>query len=276
MKICKIAIAVIFCLYLVLPSYSQETSLSQQAAKIKENYLKLKSPDIKERMRAVEYLSHVSTNEIGINMIDEFIDFFAEESARIKAAQKAENISFGTIPKTLFPDGEEFLTYKGNLCILAGKSGNLRALPLLIEYYAHPDAYVGFGEDAVQPFLEAMKKSDPSHEFLFYLVLKYWLSNKNEGYNASGATRKTIKDVLIEKALYNKDPDNRFSAVRALIVANDEDMVPVLREIAENDPGHYEEGKKEIIDKALPAGEKASRYPIRELAKAELEKRGKK
>ncbi len=253
-----------------LPAYSDGSSLSQQTQT--KYYEKLSSPNIVERMKAVDYFSRLSRREIGEENAERFIDYFEEESNRIKAAQKNENIPFGAIPKSLFPEPESFLNYITNLCLLAGKSGNIRAIPILMEYQAPPEAYSEFGEEAVLPFIKNIGDPRQANNYLHYRVLGYWLEDKKLGYTTTGKIRKSLKDILIKGLALNNYSVCLF-AIAALRRATDEDLIPIFDKIAKSDPWHLEESAKGPTDRIPAPGAKVLRYPLREIAKSWLEKR---
>jgi hypothetical protein len=157
---------------------------------------------------------------------------------------------------------------------IVGKTQDVSILPLLIEHHFHPELVADFGEIAVDPVIQALKtESNDIRRSLAIHCLKNMLNkDKNEGYIAQGRTRDKIKATLIEYALYEKEYSIRRNAVVALVQAGDADLIPVLEKIAANDPFHLVEGWRMPTDREPPPGKKVLGYPIRELARKELER----
>lgn len=135
---------------------------------------------------------------------------------------------------------------------------------------------VEIGEPAVLPLIRALYDEDPMAKCSAAKVLGDMLEEKEEGYTARGKTREKIKDALIDALKRNAQPKNRneewveiitertlhspwemlpdstaemwfetrvmlkadvrINVIRALSRLGDKDVIPLLKEISENDP----------------------------------------
>jgi hypothetical protein len=257
-------------------NFSAQDSWPPSRSHIDTYRQKILSPDIKERAVAAQFLTYFSAEEIGPVFMNKIIDLLLMEEDRLNKTRKALGLSDGAI---YFENlkGEAGAEYIGDLCFIVGKSGNIKMLPLLIKYAVPGKALVGYGEEAVDYYFEGIKKSSSKpHAAAFYLnVLGYWLQEKKEGYTARGETRNQIKAELIKRALSDNNYTVKSSAIEALSKIDDEDLISIFKRIASNDPWHLEEGLVGPTDKEPSSGKKVLRYPLREIAQKELEKRRK-
>jgi hypothetical protein len=249
----------------------------KQAKKQEEFFLKLRSQDLNERYRALYYFNQLTLEEMGQDVIDEAMRLFQEaiEKKKIFAefANRPGKIEDKVPKELLYINSEEFGQYYSLLGRIVGKSKDVKYLPLLLRFYFNADVISNYGDIAVNPVINELTTSTNTvHRILAIVTLRRMLEGKKEGYVARGETREKIKKELIDIALAEKDYDVRVSAVFALTKAGDEDLIPALEKIALSDPFHFEEGSRVATDRELPPGKKAIRYPIRDLARMELEK----
>jgi hypothetical protein len=250
--------------------------------KIEENYLKLQSADFNERYWASYFFSQLKKEELPQKVMDKAIDLFMKEIERIKVfselLKKPGRIE-DNIPKELLEinRSEMHAQYFGYLCKIVGKSGDLRVLPLLVDYHLDSSVLIDFGELAVEPVINVLKTSNNDTRKMGAIsVLKDFLKDKEEGYVASGEMREKIKKVLID-AVSDKDMWTRSAVVLALGDSGDRDFIPILEKVAESDPYQVERKPIPGRDKDVPPGKKVIAYPVREDAKEALEKlKGKK
>jgi hypothetical protein len=276
------AILVVVFAALALQNLAQDTA-GKLADQNRVAYRKLlRSHNIQDRITAVAYFSRLSREEIGKDLMNELVEFIVAEPERWKEANKASGSSPYAVPSSLYPggidtEGDWFLLYLEKIFTIAGKSGDIRTLPFLIEYFAPPKQLVGFGEEAVAPYFEALHRPGISIGMKagYLRVLGYWISGKKEGYNPEGKVREKIKRELITSATQDTWYWVRLEAAIWLAQAPDEDLLPIFERIASNDPWNFQEGIKGPTDKIPAPGKKVLRYPLREIARAELEKRRK-
>lgn len=282
----KILLAVsIICFISILPSskfIEGQTKVDPELEKkIEENYLKLQSADFRERYGAVHFFSQLKKEELPQKVMDRAIEMFMKEVERIKIfnelIKKPGRIE-EKMPKELLEiNSESYQQYYGYLCKIVGKSGDLRVLPLLVNYCLDPDIIINFGDLAVEPVINVLKTADyPTRRASAILVLGDFLKNKEEGYVASGEAREKIKKALID-AVSDKEWFVRSVVLKAFGESGDRDFIPILEKVAQNDPYQIERKPIPGVDKDVPPGKKVIAYPIREDAKEALEKlRGKK
>jgi hypothetical protein len=249
--------------------------------KIEENYLKLQSSDLMERYWAGYFFSQLKKEELPQKVMDRAIELFMKEIERIKIfnelIKKPGRIE-EKVPKELLEiNSEEFHQYYGYLCHIVGESGDLRVLPLLVDYHLDSPVLINFGELAVEPVINVLKTADnPTRRISAILVLRDFLKDKKEGYVASGEAREKIKKAMIE-AVSDKDMWTRSAVVFALGDSGDRDFIPILEKVAQSDPYQVERNPIPGVDKDVPPKKKVIAYPVREDAKEALEKlKGKK
>jgi hypothetical protein len=262
------------------PGRAQTKVESEQEKKIDESYLKLRSPDFVERARAVAYFSQFKKDELSQNVVNEIIDLFIKETERLKQYEELTRVPGMTkdrLPKELqYINTEAFGPYLSNLCKIVGESGDLRVLPLLVNYHLYSEFVINFGELAVEPVINVLRTADnPTRRVSAIFVLRDFLKDKEEGYVASGEAREKIKKAMID-AVSDKEWDVRGVVVKALGESGEKDFIPVLEKVAESDPYKVERDPIPGVDKDVPPGKKVIRYLIRNDAKKALEKlRGK-
>ena len=279
MNIRRITILLILALYAISNVNAQEKPPWPIDSSKSEKYKKeILSRNPQERINAAMYLMFLSADEIGPDLMNDIVNLLFKEEERMNKVRKEMGYSDGTVFGEDPKSGESGASYIGYLCTIVGKSGNLKALPLLMKYSTHGKYLVGYGEEAVKYFFEGIERWSSMPHRLGYLlnILGYWLADKKEGYIARGATREQIKAELIKRALSDKEYIVKSIAVKVLTKATDGDLIPVFEKIAANDPWHFEEGLERPTDKKPAPGKKVLRYPLRELAKGEIEKRSKK
>jgi len=245
---------------------------------IEEYYLKLQSEDFNERYWAVHFFNQLKKEELSQKVIGSAIELFMKEIERKKTFNKfaaGPGMIEEKVPKELlYINSEEYGMYFLNLSRIVGKSGDLRILPLLIDYCFDPDSIMNFSDGAVEPVINVLKTADnPGRRASAILVLKDFLKNKEEGYVARGEAREKIKKAMID-AVSDNDWNVRGVVVKALGESGDKDFIPVLEKVAESDPYKIERGPIPEVDKDVPPGKKVIRYPIRNDAKKALEKLG--
>jgi hypothetical protein len=282
----KILLAIsIICFISILPSsplpQEQAKADLELEKKIEENYLKLQSEDFNERYLAVHFFSQLKKEELSQKVMDRAIELFMKEIERLKVFSellKKPGRVEDNIPKELLEinRSEMHAQYFGYLCKIVGKSGDLRVLPLLVDYHLDSSVLIDFSELAVEPVINVLKTADnPGRRASAILVLKDFLKDKEEGYVASGEAREKIKKAMID-AVSDKEWDVRGVVVKALGESGEKDFIPVLEKVAESDPYKVERDPIPGVDKDVPPGKKVIRYLIRNDAKKALEKlRGK-
>lgn len=269
-------------------SIIQSSTLAQEQTKvdpdldkkIEENNLKLQSPDFWERYSALYFFIQLKKEELPQKVVERAIELFMKEiELRKKFDEFAEKPGMieDKVPKELlYINSEEYGMYWVYLCRIVGKSGDLRVLPLLVDYHLDSPMVIGFGELAVEPVINVLKTSDNALKRASAIsVLKDFLKDKEEGYVARGEAREKIKKVLID-VVSDKDTNVRGAVVWALGESGDKDFIPVLEKVAESDPYFMERDPILGVDKDVPPGKKVTVYPVRNAAKKALEKlRGK-
>jgi hypothetical protein len=281
----KILLAIsIICFISILPSsplpQEQAKADLELEKKIEENYLKLQSEDFNERYLALYFFSQLKKEELPQKVMDKAIDMFINESERIKIfnelIKKPGRIEEKVPKELLYINSEEYGMYWVYLCKIVGKSGDLRVLPLLVDYHLDSSVLIGYGELAVEPVINVLKTADnPGRRASAILVLRDFLKDKEEGYVARGEAREKIKKAMIE-AVSDKEWDVRGVVVKALGESGEKDFIPVLEKVAESDAYFVERDPIPGVDKDVPPGKKVIRYLIRNDAKKALEKlRGK-
>ena len=120
-----------------------------------------------------------------------------------------------------------------------------------------------FGDDAVEPVIDALKKQrNPGGRMTIMQILGEMLKPKETGYVATGETRSKIKDILIQ-ATKDSDPYVRSSALKALGQSEEKDIIPILEDLAKNDPYCFEDKD--------PSGKQVTRCPVRSDAQKAIE-----
>lgn len=249
---------------LTLPQTPDYSILQKQ---IKDNDQNLKSEDFKQRGEAVYFFTKIRWAELPPNVIKSIKDLFKKEVEQRKLFDDfvmrggtAENL-----PKDIaYINSKEYGTYHGYLCELCGRSGDKDLLPLLVQYCLEPKIIIKYGDSAVGQVINVLKTSNNSiRRMSAVFVLNEMLKQKDEGYTAKGKTRRNIIDALVQAS---RDGNRyvRSVSVEALGESQDEDVIPILENIAKTDPFY-------LIDKG-PSGEEVRKYPVREDAKKALEK----
>ena len=244
--------------------------------KIEENCLKLQSEDFNERYWAVHFFSQLKKEELSQKVMDRAIELFMKEIERKKIFNKfatRPGMIEEKVPKELlYINSEEYGMYFLNLSRIVAKSGDLRILPLLIDYCFDPNSIINFGDLAVEPVINVLKTADnESRKINAIFTLKNFLKDKEEGYVARGEAREKIKKAMID-AVSDKEWQIRVSAVFAIGDTGEKDFIPVLENVAESDPHKGERNAIEGVDKDVPPGKKVTVYPVRNAAKKALEK----
>jgi hypothetical protein len=244
--------------------------------KIEENCLKLQSEDFNERYWAVHFFSQLKKEELSQKVMDRAIELFMKEIERKKIFNKfatRPGMIEEKVPKELlYINSEEYGMYFLNLSRIVAKSGDLRILPLLIDYCFDPNSIINFGDLAVEPVINVLKTADnESRKINAIFTLKDFLKDKEEGYVARGEAREKIKKAMID-AVSDKEWQIRVSAVFAIGDTGEKDFIPVLENVAESDPHKGERNAIEGVDKDVPPGKKVTVYPVRNAAKKALEK----
>ncbi len=270
----------IICFISILPS----SPLTQEQVKvglelekkIEENYMKLQSADFKERDSAVSFFGQLKKEELSQKVMNRAIELFMNEIELKKKfdefAEKPGMIEEKVPKELLYINREAYGMYFLYLSRIVGKSGDLRILPLLVDYCFDPEAIINFGELAVEPVINVLKTSDnDTRKMSAIRALRDFLKDKEEGYVASGEAREKIKKALID-AVSDKEWNVRVSAVKALGESGDKDFIPVLEKVAENDSYKVERDPIPGVDKDVPQRQKVTVYPVRNAAKKALEK----
>jgi hypothetical protein len=253
-----ILIAVILIFHVPLNANDEEMEM---------NYKKLFSVNFNERAEAVNYFYELKKDKLDEKYIKALIDLFRREAKQFKAF--AEFVQKGgtadTLPKEIaYWNSKESGLYHLYLCRLVSKSEDKSLLNLILENCADPVTMSNCGEDAVEPVVNALKTSKSSEGRTSRIdMLGEMLKPKVSGYVASGNTRNKIKELLVQLV---KDNDRyvRSASVRALGDSRDKDVIPMLENIAKNDP--YSVVVKD------PSGKEVKRYPVRERAEEALQK----
>jgi len=250
---------------LTLAQTADRSSLKSQ---IEDNYIRLKSEDFEKRYKAVYFFSKLKKEEIPEEIFKAIIDLFKKEVDREKIKEEffrrggvAENL-----PKDIaYINSEEYGMYHGYLCNLVGKTGDKNLLPLLVEYCLRKEVLINFGDLGVDSVINVLKTSNnPDRKVSAIRVLGEMLKPKETGYVASAETRNRIEEALIQTT---KDSDRyiRSAAVSALGDSGNKSVIPILEDIAKNDPYHFERKDK--------TSEKVETiYPVRERAEEALQK----
>jgi HEAT repeat protein len=244
--------------------------------KIEENYLKLQSEDFNERDSAVYFFSQLKKEELSQKIMNEVINLFKKEIELKKKfyefVLKPGRVEEKVPKELLYINSEEYGMYWVYLCRIVGKSGDLRVLPLLVDYHLDSPVLIGFGELAVEPVINVLKTAEnPGRRASAALVLKDFLKEKEEGYVARGEAREKIKKAMID-AVSDKEWNVRGVVVMALGESGEKDFIPILEKVVESDPYKIERDPIPGVDKDVPPGKKVIRYPIRNVAKKALEK----
>ncbi len=270
MKRSIITICIIFLILIIplvnLPVAQMQDNLSLKD-KIEENYKKLNSKDFRERSEAAHFFSELKRGEIPEKVFKSTVQLFNEELGREK--KKEAFFREGGIADNLpldiaYTNSEAYGMYHGYLCEIMGKSGDKTLLPLLVGHCLEARVLNNFGEAAVEPVLNVLETvNNPGQKMSAIFVLTEMLKMKDEGYTAKGKTRRNIIDALVKTS---KDSNRyvRLVSVKALGESQDKDVIPILENIAKNDP--YSVVVKD------PSGKEVKRYPVREDAEKALQK----
>jgi len=164
-------------------------------------------------------------------------------------------------------ESEEAFTYLAYLGDIAGKLKSLRTIPVLMDGLhcsAYADALASIGDAAIAPLTaEVEKGSHGSKRSALYVFGKV-----QEKRTVSEKNSNRIKQA-ITRACRDNDEEIRLVAVATLNGYGDENDIPLLKELAENDPQYYEVN--------TPTGPwtgygNHKRYIVREEARSSMEK----
>ncbi|MBI5101744.1 MAG: HEAT repeat domain-containing protein [Nitrospirae bacterium] len=240
---------------------------------IKEKYYqKLISSDFSQRYEATRYFNQkLEKEDLTDDVIKESLNLLKNEAERIIKFRElslkpgVQRIEEKVPHNLLYMNDEEFAVYYGDLCEIIGKSAKKDYLAILIEHCLEPKVFLYYGADAVDPIISTLLVSIlPDKKMSAIFVLGEMLKPKKEGYITSGVDRSKIMAVLIQ-ATSDSDRNIRQASVRAIGDSGDKDAVPVLTEIANNDPFYFEKTDR-------TTGKIITRYAVREEAKKALEK----
>jgi len=220
-------------------------------------YKKLSSEKFEERNEAVEYFYELKDEKLDEKYMKALVDLFKREVEQLKKfndfGQKGGTAA--TLPKEIaYWNSRRAGLYHLYLCGLASKSGDKSLLNLVIRNCGDPESIANLGEDAVEPVLDALRTSQSPHgKFSRIRMLGEMLKPKASGYVASGNTRNRIKELVIQ---YVKDSDRyvRSGSVQALGESQDKDVIPIIDDVAKNDPYFYEKRDESTgnIEKVYP------------------------
>ncbi len=228
-------------------------------------YQKISSPDLAERQNALFFFSHFKKEDLNEKIMDAIIDLFKKEMGQNKGPYKVKKRIKTDTSNDIADSGEGYGIYQGYLCELAGKTGNKDLLPLLVEHCMDPKVIINFGDASIGLVIDKLSKTNNSMAKTNAIrVLGEMLKPKQDDYVAKGEIRGTIKKVLIQ-ATSDDDHYVRSASVKALGASEDEDMIPLLEKIAQNDSAHFEK-------KVSATGEVRTIYPVREEAEKALKK----
>jgi len=235
--------------------------------KIEENYKKLNSKDFTERREGAYFFSKLKKGEIPEMVFKSTVQLFKEELGREKIKEdffKRGGIADKLPTDIAYLNSEAYIMYQGYLCNIMGKSGDKTLLPLLVQHCLEARVLNNFGEAAVEPVLNVLETvNNPGQKMSAIFVLTEMLKMKDEGYTPRGKTRRNIIDALV-KALKDSNRYIRSVSAEALGESQDKDVIPIIDDVAKNDPYFYE--KK---DESTGKTEKV--YPVRMKAKEVLE-----
>jgi len=237
-------------------------------------YKKLLSSDFKDRDHAVFFFNHFNKEKLSEKIFISATNLLLEEIEREKIVEDLfRKGCLADLPTNLsYITSENYGMYHFHLCELVGKSGVKTLLPALVKYCPIPKVLINFGDAAVDPVINTLLIStNPIGKMNAISILGEMLKPKQEGYVALGETRKKIKDSLIE-ATSDKANEVRQRAVRALGDSWDQDVIPLLEEILNNDPYCAEDALIPDIDKEILQSGKVTRYPVRNEAEKALKK----
>jgi HEAT repeat protein len=231
-------------------------------------YQKLFSSEFNERDHAIYFFSQFRKEELNEKTVNAIVELFKSEINQSK--KFADFVRKGGIADNLPKDiaylnSEAYGMHHVYLCKLVGQSTDKNLLPLLIKYCPMPEVLVNFGDDVVEPFINELKSaSNPSEKMNAIFILSELLKPKKEGYAARGEIRNKIKTALIQTTL-DQNKYVKLVSVKALGDSEDEDVIPILEKIAQNDLERFE-------NKDRITGEMKMRYPVREEAEKALKK----
>jgi HEAT repeat protein len=214
----------------------------------------------------VRFFYELRKEDLSQQYIKALIDLFKMEDEKYKIFNDffEKGGTADKLPNDIaYINSEAYGMYHTYLCRLISKSNDRSLLNLVLKSCWDPKALVNFGNDAVDPVINVLKSSRSSvGKIVAMEVLGEMLTPKETGYVASGDTRSRIKDILIQTT---KDSDQyvRSSAIKALGQSEDKDIIPLLEDIAKNDPYCFEEKD--------PSGKKVTRCPVRSDAQKVIE-----
>lgn len=245
--------------------YSNETS--QTDSEMEMNYKRLLSPNFEHRVDAVDYFYGLKKDIFDKKYREALIDLFKSEEGRKQKVMNFFNTG-GTadkLPKDIaYVNSRPYGLYYLYLCRLVSKFGDKSLLNLVLNSCADPESISNFGKDAIEPIVMTLNTSkDTQGKASRIYMLGEMLKPKEKGYVASGETRKKIKELLIQ---FVKDTDQyvRSASVQALGESQDKDVIPIIDNVAKNDPYFFESKDK-------TTGKIEQVYPVRKKAKEVLE-----
>jgi hypothetical protein len=231
-------------------------------------YKRLSSEKFEERNEAVHFFYEPEIEDLGSPIMKALIDLFRmeeEKNAKVKDFFKKGGTADKLPNDIAYVNSRPYGLYYLYLCRLASKSKDKSLLDLLLRSCWDPEAITNFGDDAVEPVINALKKpGNPGGRITVIQILGEMLKPKETGYVAGGEIRNRIKEVLIQET---KDGDRyvRSTAVRVLGDSRDKDVIPIIDDVAKNDPYFYEK-------KDESTGNIEKFYPVRMTAKEIAEK----
>jgi hypothetical protein len=171
-------------------------------------YKKLSSEKFEARNEAVNYFYELINEESDEKYMQALIDLFKREVEQIKKFKDflQKGGTADTLPKEIaYRNSREIGLYQLYLCRLVSKSGDKTLLNVVLTNCGDPESISSFGEDAVEPVINALRKpGNPGGRITGIQVLGEILRLKEAGYIASGETRNRIKEVL--ENIANNDP----------------------------------------------------------------------
>ncbi len=223
---------------------------------IQEALKMLKSPDWKTKDRAVENLRGKIEKQ---NVQDALISLLKKESARKEQWWRRKIYEEDLKPTLNEGRGEYYL----NLLSVATKIKDKKVIPALIPgsicSIKVQQAIADFGKEAVSPLNESLNSSVNQELWIGALKTKVLLLGR---VNVTEEQQIKLKQSILNKI----DSDNayvRIAASEALAELGDTSVLPVLRQLKDNDP--YEWKKKRD-------GREISTFPVRESAAKAIRK----
>jgi len=201
------------------------------------------------------------------------IDLLAREITLIDANQFKDTTPGG--------EGGEYLA---NLAENVATFKNVRSIPTLMRFMSIMSVMktlVEFGDPVVDLILKELENSDIQYKGTLVKALGEMVKTKDRGYVAEGKTRDKIKQALInvlEESKHPTDKTIKWYEVRAMQMAGvrvkviialgnlgDEDVIPIIEKVVQEDPYFLDLSKKNNY-----AGPE-KRYIVREEAMKVLE-----